>query len=1011
MHDHVRPNSKLSATGKHRGETSPSDDAMTNALPPDSRTAQLLEHGTAEHIHVTTRRAFVGPIPEGWLKSHRKQWYKRYVAAGGSRVPTFTAAPPTADSEGAQPDAAVRAGAEPLPRPSSQSAVTQATHGGETATSTTSLLREERGPSLADEPARHETWETARTHQLDGGPLRQRPTDHIRFARVAEAATNVVRSVPKVRFSESTRQQLRTQAQRLAARGNFRSNKLKEGEVLKMDRMLVRIDITRQALGADYDEKVSAGTETKSLDKWREFMIVCRKHTEDDASSILQLYKTRVIAASSENVGKAKKTPKAEILLSPQRARVNLFSSLDKTLCVWTAENGRTTIYYLRPQCGATSVEWFTFLRAALGLKRAQTLQVNVPDLSVTLRLDNPFKTLEASQAQAAASTDSDDNALLKAVNDESGVAGTIVTRCIEMLKESPEWADVLKAWAQNGRIGLAWKRYDRLEWIHGAVERKMYGTIAMERSHDLELRPKDHYPTSAKTRKGVKLEEPPPVEGFLIRLTSQKGQERRMGKMLYKRLYFTTQNQYLLFMRPAHATPPAPPKLQPQGNRNVPASKHIAEQVPLTYDVVPYPLDDAKRVSWLDDQGVKSSSEQQTNDDAANGEAERNIKMLLGCDGFINLCDVKHVRKMHRGATPADEHIDEGPDVDFDIPHDDDAQNSRQDDGGTNEVDDDRTFELLMTNGLVMRLQAYNKATKIEWMRRLQELVRYWKHRAKEDMNLFKSVRQQNLEALQIDERAEAMVGSFAYKWEVSQSFASPIMYNMCGIAQCRTIRLSGPLFRKPRRHTTFERCQVILSHGHLLIFQDTLRSRSGRKLMHIHHERIASIDLKGCYLYSGLLTENDLLYQNRTFDSNQPGHHALPRIYLEDGWTSTDEDAMTTFVIWHAKSKAWFRSSQFVDDVRKQQEEEAEGGRGGSEGDAQDGTVEGMRKGVKTKLTKVSKLGATGRSVVFKARSRAERDHWVMGIQVEIERLVALEQARGDEVRIVDAVGGGGR
>jgi hypothetical protein len=43
---------------------------------------------------------------------------------------------------------------------------------------------------------------------------------------------------------------------------------------------------------------------------------------------------------------------------------------------------------------------------------------------------------------------------------------------------------------------------------------------------------------------------------------------------------------------------------------------------------------------------------------------------------------------------------------------------------------------------------------------------------------------------------------------------------------------------------------------------------------------------------------------------------------------------------------------------------------------------------------------LGVTGRSVVFKARSRAERDHWVLAIQVAIERLAAAEER--EEVRL---------
>jgi hypothetical protein len=176
----------------------------------------------------------------------------------------------------------------------------------------------------------------------------------------------------------------------------------------------------------------------------------------------------------------------------------------------------------------------------------------------------------------------------------------------------------------------------------------------------------------------------------------------------------------------------------------------------------------------------------------------------------------------------------------------------------------------------------------------------------------------------------------------------------------------MSGMLYRKPRIHAPFTRCSVILTAGTLLIFRDVLRSRVGKQLKHIHHERIANLDLKDCYVYSGLLTESDLLYQNQTFDANKPGHHALPRIYLEDGWTSTDEDVMTTFVIWHGKGKSWFR---------------AEEGAGAGEQE--------RKQGKRTRIKRVAKLGSTGRSVVFRARSRAERDHWVLAIQNEIERV----------------------
>jgi hypothetical protein len=65
----------------------------------------------------------------------------------------------------------------------------------------------------------------------------------------------------------------------------------------------------------------------------------------------------------------------------------------------------------------------------------------------------------------------------------------------------------------------------------------------------------------------------------------------------------------------------------------------------------------------------------------------------------------------------------------------------------------------------------------------------------------------------------------------------------------------MSGTLFRKPRIHSSFRRCNVILCHGKLLIFEATLRKANGREIPHIYHERQHVVDLKDTYLYSGLV------------------------------------------------------------------------------------------------------------------------------------------------------------
>ena len=651
-------------------------------------------------------------------------------------------------------------------------------------------------------------------------------------------------------------------------------------------------------------------------------------------------------------------------------------------------------IYILRPRSLANSVEWYTFLRNALGWDRPREVQVYVPDLSVTLYLENPFQELEAQRDAAQASSSFDEKLIMKTMQAEQAVAGNIIKRCMAMLKDNGEWAELLRKWSAAERMGLAWKRYDRLEWVHGINEQKMYGTVGMQRSHDLELRPKQHYPTTLKiedaeishkygggTRTGglynrladgngrvgssspPSMTEPSPVEGFLIRLTSQRGRDRRMGRMFYKRLYFSTHSQYLCFSRPAYAIPPPPPKLPMTEHSTIPSTRQITENMPLIYAIVPFRLADGE-IAWLQS---GNSSTRTAHDRDAFDEAERRVNTLLRADGYIDMCKVSRVRSVIRGSVSADRNIDQGGEVDFD----ENVPNARGDDGAVDNFDDGRTFELLLTNGLIVRLEAYDALTKREWIKRLKSLVTYWKLRKAADMELLKLVRRTNLERLRIDEESEPFVGQFAHKWEVSHSVASSELFNICGISCCRTISVCGPLYWKPRRRSTFTKCNVILCHSHLLHFQGSLRAKHGAETLAAHQERLSAIDLRDCYIYSGLITEGDLLYQNQTFDSLNPGRHALPRIYLEDGWKSSDDDFMTCFVIWRAIRKSYFKMQD-----------------------------EGLDGGKRQHLRQVTSLGVPGQSIVFKARSRAERDHWVMSIATEIERLQQPE-----EIRVVQA------
>ncbi|ETN43701.1 uncharacterized protein HMPREF1541_02860 [Cyphellophora europaea CBS 101466] len=1061
----------------------------------DSYTAHRLKHASPEHLHLTTRRFFIGPIPDGWLRDNRKSWYKRRVELStySSRKASFNAAadqgarhrtmtdfggpsttarinfsfpqPEDVDEEpsgseasqgeteetdtededkqttvvepvathdaqqmlGNSESGAASPKAIPAPRdrpsepgvgsskdtrrqdlasppPDSFHTAHQQIHHEESeeqpaglSLTVTDSQRYDSDDQRLSTSVRNSSHNGGMTPEVDNNsktrllPQDTRPqgkllssalrpvspkTDKKSMQQHApapidddDADVHLGRTNTGVRFKVSegvANRQHRIQRRVGSTRDKvlnkkFRRNTMQEGMIVKMERMLVRMDFSGQQVPDEYDENESLKIDTRVIEKWREFMVVVRKSKKQDADDFrLQIYKTRVIPEIDNE--STKKKPAREIRLDPKTTHVNLYSSLDKTVVLWHPYRKGTRIIIMRPTSTAHSVEWYTFLRDAMGWKRPRALQVSVPDLGVSVRLDKPFDGIR----EAASAAQDEDTAVAKTQEAEQAVAGRIIGQSIEILEKDPEWTDVLQMWRETAKMGLAWKRYDRLEWVHGATEQKMYGSMAMQKTYELELRPKEHYHTTARGNKGVIHEEPPPVEGFLIRLTSQKGVSKRMGKTFHKRLYYYTQNQFLMFNQPAKSTPPHPPRLATIGGSEIPPSTEIIEKTPELFDVEPFKVDNGT-IAWLSD----SAESVKRHDREAVEEARRNLANVESAEGYIDMCRIRKVRKMKWGSYPGDENRDAGHDSDVDF-HDN-VSDTSDEDGATDRIDDDRVLELVHDNDLVIRLQAYSKQARNEWVKRLRKLAKYWKLRIAGDTEIYKAVRRTNLSTLNIDEEMEALLGQFGRKWEVNRSEASSELYHVCGIASCRAISMSGVLFRKPRRRAAFQRCSVLLSAGKLLIHQATVRKRTGEQVRHLHQERQEVVDLQDCYVYSGLLVEEDLLYQNQTFDANNvaAGGARTPRVYLEgtsgEAWTSQDVDFMTCFVLWRNHRRGWFRTQQ--SDAGERQEDEK-----------------------RSRIKRVAQLGVPGRGMVFQCRSRAERDHWVLSIAAEIERIVEM-------------------
>src|SRR5690606_7538051 len=157
----------------------------------------------------------------------------------------------------------------------------------------------------------------------------------------------------------------------------------------------IRIEVTQADLTDDFDENEAAKLQTRVLEKWKEYVVVCRDAGDqhEDVEVKLQLYSNRKIPAKDTKGGwmMLGSGPAKEILLNRRNTRVNMYSTLDKTLVIYHPHKLGNAFYILRPDNMAKSVEWYTFLQDRLGLCRPASLDVSVPDLNLVLRLDRPF--------------------------------------------------------------------------------------------------------------------------------------------------------------------------------------------------------------------------------------------------------------------------------------------------------------------------------------------------------------------------------------------------------------------------------------------------------------------------------------------------------------------------------------------------------------------------------------------------------------------------------------------
>jgi len=79
--------------------------------------------------------------------------------------------------------------------------------------------------------------------------------------------------------------------------------------------------------------------------------------------------------------------------------------------------------------------------------------------------------------------------------------------------------------------------------------------------------------------------------------------------------------------------------------------------------------------------------------------------------------------------------------------------------------------------------------------MRRLRDLIKYWKVRLVQDFNSLKEMRSHNLEIIKIDKGNESRFMDWIRRYQLTEAVSAAGMYHFCRIANCRTLSVIPPM------------------------------------------------------------------------------------------------------------------------------------------------------------------------------------------------------------------------
>ncbi|CCF56829.1 hypothetical protein KAFR_0B05340 [Kazachstania africana CBS 2517] len=771
---------------------------------------------------------------------------------------------------------------------------------------------------------------------------------------------------------------------------------LNDDLILMQERMLVlvKVQLSHRNLPPFFSE--AAAVDTRIEERWKEYFVIAYRTGNPEKPLILEFYSTkRMIGGSINNVNiKSFAHVGGMDVIINKKTIIQFYNTLDKTICIqnstlkenYLAEEDieghsidfhPTRFYILKCATLESTYRWYLSLKRILGIHvTPDYIPLSIPDANLSVRIVFQNDTLRKLEKIAKSETE-----FLKIGLLSNGyrifpcpLIRYFTVAVLRILRQADLGYQVKKWQHPNVILGCDLKRYDRLEWSPGRESGLLQEYFALSHTHIPELRQLQHYAREISTTWGI-LTEPFPVEGFLLKITNKYAQEDLLfGKLRVKPCYFFTVEN-LLFCTSSYKAVPILPEEVPIDLSGIVTNMQdyetILNNMQNIFEEDPYPLDANNHISWLTSEFNNDNFK--SNDLRAFKGFNRRICQILNSDNVVDITKIVEVRQ---GCTK-DLTKDELKNTILSV-----ISFTFWGKHVNNEEIAKSCIYITTENNLTMKLLAPDPSVASEWVQRLEAMKKYWQQRQGYDITYMWDLKLKNIDELKISDFEESNIAESSPKWIADMATANTKLFNINGLSLLTPLMQKGLLFLKPRKHTVFTKHYVILVPGFLIVFNCFQRSLTGFAKKTVYYEHSKTISVSEAYLYSGAITELDLLKRGQTFDDLNPGNQTLSRVYA-DGWRSSENETSRCFTLWFRCKK------ELSKHLYGERDNLFSPGEAPCSGAVNYDVSTADQPQEQNPPLKLNGLNIKANRIVFMARSRQERDLWILAIYNELERL----------------------